>query len=75
MIKLHCNLREYDLKNDSFRTTRINSIFKAISVISTDPDENKNGILHKKNEESLSVDTERQSSNFLKEDIEVINSF
>lgn len=47
---------KYDLKNDSFRTTRINSIFKAISVISTDSGENKNGILHKKNEESLSVE-------------------
>lgn len=64
----------YDFKNHRARTFRVKSIFSAIASISGDMGSNKKENYHKKYDNSLEVESERQSSNFLNDNIELIIS-
>ena len=66
---------EYDRKNDEYRTFRVNQFFSYIPTIVKDLEHKKTGSFRKKSKKSGLVPEAGQSSNNLKEDIQIILNF
>ncbi len=62
------------IKIEDTKNAKINSIFAAIVSISRDLNGNKKENYHNLYDNSLEVESERRTSNFLEEDLELINS-